>query len=585
MDNKAAATLAEGAVAREMGDLLVDYLLELGVDHVFGIPGGAIEPFVDALARRGSPRCVITRHETGSAFMAEGYYAATGKLGVCFATTGPGVTNLVTGVAYAYANYCPMLIISAQTALPNLGRGAFQESSCTGINVLAMLEPITRYNSLVSHPDQLAPKLAAAAMRAHHHPRGPVHLSLPIDVLRVRGQGPRSLGLSAAAVREREVIDEKALDRFRNLLAVSRCPVFVLGSGAAEGIDSILNIAETLNIPLVATPEGCGLVDAGHRLYRGVIGFAGHRSAVEALTDQRVDLVVVIGSALSEWLSNGWDEATLLNERLVHVDCNPDHLQGSPMARLQVFGSIGRIFERLSGLLDNFRPQVHAVVGATRGGRPRKGAFAVDDPAATRSDRQPLLPQRLMTLLPEVFPAGTHFVADTGNSFAWAIHYLHPRRPRDTGSLLRVCPEFAPMGWAIGSALGLSFAHPDRAVVCITGDGSFLMSGQEITVALEHCLPVFFVILNDGAYGMVKHGQRQTGAEAFGYGLPIVDYAAMARAMGIRGETIRCSQDLLALDMAALAAERQPVLLDVLVDGEAGPPMSLRARTLKGPGR
>ena len=151
----------------ELGDLLIKYLEQLGVEYVFGIPGGAIEPMYNALARSeraGGPRAVIARHETGAAFMADGYSRHTGKLGVCCATTGPGATNLITGVASAYENNIPMLVITAQTALSTFGRGAFQESSCAGVNTVGLFEHCSRYNSLVSHVDQFEHKLAAAVL-------------------------------------------------------------------------------------------------------------------------------------------------------------------------------------------------------------------------------------------------------------------------------------------------------------------------------------------------------------------------------------------------------------------------------------
>ncbi|HEX2245496.1 MAG TPA: thiamine pyrophosphate-binding protein [Gammaproteobacteria bacterium] len=170
----------------ELGDLLVAYLEQLNIDYVFGIPGGAIEPLYNALARsrrRGGPRPIVPRHETGAIFMADGYYRQTGKLGVCCATTGPGATNLITGAASAYENHIPILIITAQTALVNFGRGAFQESSCTGINTVGMFQYCTRYNTLVSHVEQFEHKLTAAVTSAFQSPGGPAHLSIPLDVL------------------------------------------------------------------------------------------------------------------------------------------------------------------------------------------------------------------------------------------------------------------------------------------------------------------------------------------------------------------------------------------------------------------
>ena len=588
MDVDVAVKQGQGVGSEELGDLLVGYLAQLGVDFVFGIPGGAIEPLVNALARserQGGPRCVTSRHETGAAFMAEGYHTASGKLAVCFATTGPGATNLITGVASAFANQVPMLVITAQTPLETFGRGAFQESSCTGINTLSMFEAITRYNSLVSHPDQFEAKFAAAVLRAFEYPRGPVHLSVPMDVMRAQGARARRFSQLSRHLREPDMVDESALVELRQLLTASRSPVLVIGNRAAEAMPGILALAEARQIPMVVTPNGNGLVKFEHPLYRGVIGFAGHASALRALRDSRVDLVIAIGTSLGEWASNGWDELSLLNDRLVHVEASTYHFVASPMARLHVAGALPKVVAELLAS-EPARAGTLKPVADQGAGAPCQ--VVLEDPAGYRSDQSPILPQRLMALLPELFPPDTRYLADTGNSFAWAIHYLHPSPPSGVhdahlrGGLFRTCLEFSSMGWAIGSAVGTALALPDTAVVCITGDGSYLMSGQEITVALTENLSVFFVILNDAGYGMVKHGQRQTGAEPLGYALPPVDFAAMARAMGVDGYVIESVEDLRALDITALCRQRRPILLDVRIDPEAKPPLAVRTNTLKG---
>jgi acetolactate synthase-1/2/3 large subunit len=211
-----------------------------------------------------------------------------------------------------------------------------------------------------------------------------------------------------------------------------------------------------------------------------------------------------------------------------------------------------------------------------------------------RDDSTPLKPQRLMKLLARRFPHNTKYLADVGASFAWAIHYLHPykwgpsheRREQDNAmkiwpSIFRTCLEFSSMGWAQGAAIGTGFACKGDPVVCITGDGSCLMSGAELTVALQHDLNVIFVVLNDSSYGMVAHGQRLSGAESIGTELPEVSYAKIARAMGIDAYTIRCTQDLLELDVDEITTKRSPTVLDCLIDKAEVPPIGLRTDALK----
>jgi acetolactate synthase-1/2/3 large subunit len=185
--SSAVVSLADQPKSVEAASLIVSYLEALGVEYVFGVPGGAIEPLYNALAvsaRRGGPRPVLARHEAGAAFMADGYARETGRLGVCCATSGPGATNLLTGVACAFDNSVPLLAITGQPSLPLFGKRALQESACTGVNTVGMLQHCTRYNTLVSHVDQLENKLVSALMRASQPPHGPVHLSIPVDLLR-----------------------------------------------------------------------------------------------------------------------------------------------------------------------------------------------------------------------------------------------------------------------------------------------------------------------------------------------------------------------------------------------------------------
>lgn len=583
----------------EVGDLLVHYLAQLSVEYVFGVPGGAIEPLYNALARsarRGGPRSVVARHETGAAFMADGYGREAGKLGVVCSTTGPGATNLITGVASAYENHVPMLVITAQTALSNFGRGAFQESSCTGINTVSLFQYCTRYSTLISHVDQFEHKLSTAIMTAYQSPEGPVHLSIPIDILRSPASVREPSYHLADLLHRPSLLDSEAVTELCRQLAQAKKTVFVIGEESGEAVGIILEIASLLQAAVVTTPHGKGKVDPYHPLFRGVVGFAGHRSAEKALSDPKVDTVVVIGARLGEWASNGWDTRLLLNDRLIHVEVAEGNLTSSPMARLHVRGKIITVFEQVLAYLRHHPPREKRQLRQVECSEsPRltlarpgpKRHFLLDEEAKYDDDSTPIKPQRLMKELAKLFPPNTRFLADTGNSMAWAIHYLQSfdrcmvDRRDAKGGIFRSSLEFGSMGWAIGAAVGCALGASNNPVVCITGDGSLLMSGQEITVAAQENLSVIFVILNDAALGMVKYGQRMTQAEPTGFELPEIDFCAYANAMGIPGHIIRSPQDLLALDMNALCQRQGPTVLDVRVDPEEVPPIKTRARLLR----
>jgi len=589
-----------------VADLLVGYLEQCGVEYIFGVPGGAIEPLYNAIARstrRGGIRHILARHETGAAFMADGYARETGKIGVCCATSGPGATNLITGVACAYDNNIPMLAITGQPALPSFGKNPLQESSCTGINTLAMFRHCTRYNSLVSHPLQMEAKLISALQSAVRAP-GPSHLTVPVDVF--RSPSPHQVSsydlhnLLAAA----SLVDDDAIETLRKMLFEADNVALLIGGGCGEAIGSILQFAALKGTPFVTTPDGKGLVNPQHPLFCGVFGFGGHATAKAVLRDQSVDLILAIGTSMGEWNSGGWCES-LLNERLVHIDASEEHLSHTPMARLHVRGRILSVFNRLieqlydqnkTGHLKYYQqlaaPQPDGVAG-----NPQQMLAA---PGKYRSNATPITPQRLMRELGRRFPPTTRFLADSGNSVAWSVHYLHPAIDRrfgerrlggsgrkislgqrkSTGGWLRVTMDFAPMGWAIGGAIGTAAANPSAPVVCITGDGSMLMNGQEISVAAAEKLNVIFVVLNDQALGMVKHGQRLAGAEPIAYELPPVDFCQLAAAMGIPGHVIHSPQELDNLDLNALVQRKGPTLLDVRIDPDEVPPMLLRIKTL-----
>lgn len=562
----------------EAGDLLVAYLEQIGVEFVFGVPGGAIEPLYNALgrsARRGGPRPIVARHESGAAFMADGYARESGGIGVCCATSGPGATNLITGVACAYENEIPLLVITGQPSLHLLGRGAFQESSGAGIDTVAMLRSCTRYSALISHPDQLERQLTNALLSAHRPTPGPVHLSIPMDVHRSLIKSGPTFDL-AHLLQPPSAVDDAAVRELQALLAQAQRVVVLIGSGCGESIDLVIELVERMGAVFVVTPDAKGFISPRHPSYLGVFGFAGHRSAVAAMEDKSVDLILVVGSALSEWTSNGWSES-LLNSRLVHIDSCEAHLARSPMARLHVRGRIRPVFERV---LRTLRRDATKEIAAGEKRRFRK--ISVDDPFRSASADAPIKPQYLMRELGWRSPPDTRFLADTGNSTAWAIHHLgmHDHQP-SAGGWMRVTMNFAPMGWAIGGAVGTALANRTVPVVCITGDGSLLMNGQEMTVALTEKLSVLFVILNDSALGMVKHGQRLTGAEQIGIDLPPVDFRLLAESMGIPGHVIRTAEDMDSLDLDAILRHQGPTVLDVRVDREETPPMELRLRTLR----
>jgi acetolactate synthase-1/2/3 large subunit len=570
----------------ENGDLILSYLQRWGVEYVFGVPGGSIEPFYNALARserNNGVKSIIARHETGAAFMAEGYARETGKIGVCCATAGPGATNLLTGVACAYADSIPLLVISAQTSIEKFGRGALQDGSCTGVNTVEIFNHCTRFNTLISHSAQLEPKLLQAMSYARSNSPGPVHLSVPLDVMREQVEDVHLQGNMRAFINHEVVPSQEAMQLVLKELATKEKVTVVLGEGAAGAINTLIALIESRHWLFVTTPRAKGLVNNFHPSYRGVFGFAGHESARIALQPENAERVVVIGTALDEVSTSGWDGSAIMSNRLIHLSNNPEHLSRSYMAKLCILGSLELMLKPFVELLARNKARKKWLIQQDEYGLPAN--LLIQNPEKCLLQAGKVKPQALMTYLSDVCPDDTRVLFDSGNSFLWGIHYWNCRRP--TGfdakkTLFHIGIGFASMGWAIGAAIGVAAGAQGKPVVCVTGDGSMLMSGQEITVALQHNLNVLFVVLNDSSLGMVRHGQKLSGGESIGHELPSINFALMAQAMGIEAYRIETMDELMALDIPQLLAQNKPCLLDVVIDRDEVPPMGARMKVLTG---
>lgn len=558
---------------RNFSDLLVDYLEQLGVAFVFGIPGGHIAPLFEALARseaRNGPRAVLSRHESGGAAMADGYARETGKLGVCCATTGPGVTNLLTGVASAYEDHIPLLIITAQTGLPQFGLGAFQETSPDLMDTSRMFDSCTRYNTVITHPKQFERKLITGLTQAFRaSPPGPVHLSIPLDQFRIAAPATISYPqLAAELLLPVELIDVAALDRLSQavtqVLQQNGQIALLVGHDCRGATAAITQFAELTGATIATTQRGKTWINPCHPLARGVFGFAGHQSARESL--QSADLILAVGTTLGQWATSNWDEV-LLNKKLVHLHPSATYFYRSPLAQLHVQGSSKALF---SALLDRLTVQPNKNWPALQRDVPPPQITLINK-ENYQSQSTPPSPQYVLGQLMRSFPPETRVVVDTGNWLAWALHYWFSPEHQN----FRISSYLAAMGWGIGAAVGTAMAAPGTPVVCLTGDGSFLMNGQEITVAVAEQLPVIFIVLNDQSYGMVKHRHREVVDNPLEFDIPPVDFSLMAQAMGAQGYTIRSTADLEQLDYVALCSRSGPTLLDIYIDREEVPPIGM----------
>jgi acetolactate synthase-1/2/3 large subunit len=509
--------------------------------------------------------------------MADGYYRETGKMGVVCSTTGPGATNLLTGVASAAADEVPMLVITAQTPLPKFGKRALQESSCTAIDTVGIFRYATQFNTLISHHEQLESKLVSAIMAAHRVPKGPAHISIPADILRA----PANINAhihSDLLVHDFAMSDETAIGRLCEKLGRVDNIVLYIGNGVGKASKQIMEFITLTGASFVTSPMGKTWIDERHPQYRGVYGFAGHESANALLQDPEVDLILAVGTALGELGTSGW-KGDLLNTKLIHIDSSIEHFTRSPMANLHVFGNIDTIFNRLLVSVREARKwgRKWDTLHSTNAKNVNGGYAILREPEKCSSNAIPVKPQRLMNHLSKTLPEETRIFVDAGNSWAWATHYL--TRSNSDG-FYRIAMGYGSMAWSIGAAIGSAVANRAAPTLCIVGDGSYLMSAQEITVAAQQQLPVVFMVLNDAAMGMVMHGQRLGNQESIGWELNKVNYAALAQAMGVDGIVIETPAELDALNFSVLFNKTGPTLIDVRIDRNEVPPMGDRIKGL-----
>lgn len=578
---------------QDLADLILEYLHQLGVEYIFGVPGGAIEPLYNALARsekRGGIKAVTARHECGAAFMADGYYRETGKLGVVCSTTGPGATNLVTGVANAYVDKVPMLVITAQTALPKFGKRSLQDSSETAIDTVGIFRNVTRFNSFVSHQEQLESKLISAIMAAFQSPKGPSHISIPSDILQAEyGHSEPNVHITNL-MQNISLEDKPAVMALCDELARADSVVMFLGANCGRANKEIGEFAHMINAPYATGPMGKRWVNEADPLYQGVYGFAGHQSARDLFKNKDIDLILAVGTSFSEMSIGSW-EGDILNEKLIHIDSTVESFSRSPMAKLHVCGHLDAIFNRLTESITEAKKWRRTWKGVdfNREKNSLGNYVSIHEEEKCYSNDIPIKPQRLIAFLNQVLPMETRVYVDTGNAWSWCTHYMVNR---STAGNFRISMGYGTMAWAIGAAIGGAFAQkrevdddPDAEIlphVCITGDGAYLMSGQEITVAAQHNLPVVIIVLNDAALGMIKHGQQMSGAESIGWELNDISYAKMAEAMGIKGIEVRDPTHFDGLDLSSIFDLQGPVLVDVRIDPEEVPPMGSRVKTLAG---
>jgi acetolactate synthase-1/2/3 large subunit len=547
-------------------EALLDILESEGVRFVFGVPGGPLTGLFEAMADRRRIRLVLAKHEGGAAFMAASYARVSGKLAVCCGTSGPGATNALTGVASAQADSLPVLFLSGQVSTGVFGKGAIQESSAFGIDLVQLFKPVTKLSAMLPSVDRIPDTIRAAIRTAMTGRPGAVHINMPADMLRhpVRHHSlqPEQYRVSA------HPIDLDAIERAAHLLATAKRPYLLAGHGVAlaRASEALLDLARAFQIPVATSPKGKGVFPENHPLSLGVLGFGGHELAERYLRSPDLDLLLVIGSSLNEFVTDAWTLPLGASGALVQIDVDP--------------GVIGRNFPVTVGVVGHAHPalrelteraaRIHAE--ALRAMPPSSHARVPVDPLrelkrqtprymaaeSLESESSPLKPQRVIRELRAAMPDDALLFVDNGNSILWGTHYFEVRRPNtyfiDLG--------LASMGSAVAGVVGGALAAPGKRAVALVGDGAFAMNGFEVHTAVELRLPVVWVVLDNGGHGMVHQGDTLMKGRDLGvslYGTPI-DAAAMARSVGARGVRARTPAEFRAAITVGFEAERASVI-------------------------
>lgn len=530
--------------------ILIESLQNEGVDTIFGYPGGVVLPIYDELYD-SSITHILVRHEQAAIHAADGYARASGRVGVCIATSGPGACNLVTGIANAYMDSIPVVAITGQVATSLLGNDAFQESDITGISM-----PITKHNYLVKRTEDLGTVVKEAFYIAGTGRNGPVLLDLPKDVttnqtvaataipskIYLRGYQPTYKG------------HQKQIEKAFSLLLEAERPLIYAGGGiiASDASGELMELAETMLLPVTTTLMGLGAIPCDHPLNLGMLGMHGTKYANYAITE--CDFMLAVGVRFDDRVT-GKIESFAPNAKIVHIDIDPAEIGKNKFVDVPIVGDAKTILKEMI-LLAKKKEQRNSWLEKIR-------IWKQEHPLRFNDDDR-LHPQFIIKELSDLLNGRGIIVSEVGQNQMWTAQYFCFTRPRQwitSGGL-------GTMGYGFPAAIGAHYARPDEIVFDIAGDGSFQMNIQELGTVAQYKIPVKVVILNNMYLGMVRQWQELFYDRRYSYTeLPPVDFVKIAKAYGIEGEQIDKRGDVRSALENAIAYDG-PYILDFRIERE-----------------
>jgi acetolactate synthase-1/2/3 large subunit len=546
------------SIRRSGAFALIDSLQRHGVKHIFGYPGGAILPIYDELYRaeaRGDLQHILVRHEQGASHAADGYARATGKVGVCFGTSGPGATNLVTGIATAHLDSIPMVIVTGQVGRPVIGTDAFQEIDIFGITL-----PIVKHSYVVRHASDMARIVAEAFHIASTGRPGPVLIDVPKDVgLEECDYIPIEPGdVNISGYRPTVKGNPRQINAALHLIDAAQKPLLYVGGGAiaANAHAQIQELAERFQIPVTTTLMGIGAFDEHHPLSVGMLGMHGSAYANYAVSE--CDLLIAVGARFDDRVTGKLDEFAS-HAKVIHIDIDPAEVGKNRTPEVPIVGDVRHVLEQMLQRARELDFPTHS--SQTQAWLERINRWQTDFPLTAPHYEGSISPQEVIVAVGRQAPHA-YYTTDVGQHQMWAAQFLKngPRRWISSAGL-------GTMGFGVPAAMGAKVALPEDQVICISGDASFQMNLQELGTLVQYGINVKTVILNNGWQGMVRQWQEAFYEERYSSsnmqtGMP--DIELLGKAYGMKGISVRDHSQLESA-IAEMLAHDGPVVLEVHV--------------------
>lgn len=530
-------------------DIIVECLLEQGADTIFGYPGGAVLNIYDSLYKYSDKiRHVITCHEQGACHAADGYARSTGKTGIVLATSGPGATNLVTGIATAYMDSIPLVAITGNVSCGLLGLDSFQEVDITGITM-----PITKHNFIVKSVDELADTIRLAFQIAMSGRKGPVLVDVPKDITQAFTEytpAPAQKPFEAAPLKEDEI------SAAAELIANAKKPYIYAGGGviASEASAELKTLAELTDAPVSCSLMGQGAYDETDRRYIGMLGMHGTVKAAYALNN--CDLFIGIGTRFSDRVT-GDTSVFGKQAKIIHIDIDPAEFNKNIDVDVTVSGDVKAVLSALNAkIAQQSHPEwCEEVLGGDFG-----------EPVQEGTKELPVTPEAVIEELDRLTSGEAIITTEVGQTQMWAAQYYKCRNPRSfisSGGL-------GTMGYGLGAALGAKTGNPDKTVVNMAGDGSFAMNLNELISAAAHGINIIEIVMNNNVLGMVRQWQRLFYSKHFSettLDARHIDYVKLGEAFGVKTFVIEKTEDITPVLTEALSISKPaPVMIEVRID-------------------